>query len=321
MPTINFNGNAYNIDTNATRRFRDDPRGFLGSNWVDPANYAIMHQHAQWATASGVAAQVKTAPGGGLAPISDDDLCEVTHFDDGNGTVTALPITRCGLEVGAGNFDFSTRYTLENPHVSFPQIYFLPSRANQISCLRLTSTPTNGRPRIVMTTAVNGCSIFVTCDNPNNPLDNSNNVRIYHANGIHAGATRVLRVRYTRQLLRRYVNNLYHYTHPHLALELTSDHYYGSDRTDEQNRKVNKGYTVNAITDSAATFLIFGRMDSHGVWSFHYQWHVDIDYSRTGLSGYFRGQQFQGQKTRVYPLHAPLLADWNAPAHGLVGIP
>lgn len=320
MPNLNFNGATYNINTNSTRQFRNDPVSFLRTTWVNPANYAIMHGYAQWNTISGNAAALKVAGGGGvLAPINNDDLCDVTHFDDQNGTVTVGPVARAGLAVTGGALE--TRYTLENPHTSFPRIFFLPSRANQISCLRLTSTIANGGPRIVMTTAVNGCSIFVTCDDPTQPLNAGNNVRMYHANGIHAGGTRAEQRRYTRKLLRRFVNVRYFYTHPHLALELTSDHYYNSDITDEQNRKAGKGYTVNNINASGSTFLVFGYMSGNGVWNFHYQWHVDIDYDRTGASRFFRGQNFQGAKHRLRSLHVPQLADWTDYAHGLTGIP
>lgn len=321
MTQLNFNGQNIDIDTAANRRFGDDPVSFLRSKWVNPRNYNILHGFARWSTASGTPAQVKVAGGGGLGPITNDDLCKVTHFDDGAGTVTALPIARVGLEpdTTVGLADYETRYTLENPHTSFVPIYFLPSRANQISCLRLRSTPLNGRPRIVMTTAVDGCSIFVTCDNPANPLDDANHVRIYHANGVHVAGAIGNRVNYTRRLLRRFVNHRYHHTHPHLALELTSAHYYGTDLTDEQTAKTNKGYAVNATGRSNYAFLVFGYMDGNGVWSFHYQWHGQIDYTRAGATAFFLGQRFQSEKLRLHPLHAPQLADWNGP--GLHGIP
>ncbi|HEX3475193.1 MAG TPA: hypothetical protein VHT91_09155 [Kofleriaceae bacterium] len=307
-----IHGQNVNIDLAATRKFRDGPAKYLDDHWIDPRNYARMHTFAQWTTSSGNPAATKVANGGPLAAITNDDLCTVTGFVDGVTTITR-PTAYCALEGSSTGFsgDFATRYSLVRHDLAFVPIYFLPSRANQISCLRLDATTTNGRPHMVMTTAVNGCSIFVTCNDTNAPLDAANHIWFYHANGIHAG-TRAQSVTYTRQLLRRLARR----RHKHLALELTSDHYYGSDLTDERQAKSNKGYTVNTVTESAGDFLVFASMDGNGVWSFHYQWHVDIDYTRTGVQRVFLGSQFLGAKHRVLALHPPQAADWN-PIGGL----
>jgi hypothetical protein len=308
-----IHGQNVDVDLAATRKFRDDPLKFLNESWVDPGNYARLHMYAQWNTYSGNAVDVKDNSAGALGPITEDDLCTVTGFVDGPTTLTR-PTAYCALEpnTGASAEDFSTRYSLVQHNPAFVPIYFLPSRANQISCLRLDATAANGRPHVVMTTAVDGCSIFVTCNDAAAPLDAGNHVWFYHANGVHAG-NRAQSVTYTRRLLRKLARRQLQ----HLALELTSDHYYGSDKTTEQQAKANKGYTVNAVTDSPNRFLVFGRMDGNGVWSFHYQWHVDIDYTRAGAKRVFLGKQFQGEKHRVLTMHAPQAADWAA----LGGVP
>jgi hypothetical protein len=246
------------------------------------------------------------------ASITNDDLYEFQDFNDGT---TVADTTCCALSPSSAQepHDFSTVYTLTAQHGAVP-IYFLPSRANQISCIDLDATLTNGRPKIVLTTAVNGCSIFVTCANTALPLNQANSPKFYHANGIHAHnggtvvAARASTVNYTRQLLRDFVMA----NGQHLALELTSQHYYGSDIVDETNLKTQLGYTVNNAQASTDTFLVMGVMSLSGIWSFYYQRHVDIDYTRTGkFKVFLKGSQFQGQKTRVSPLHVPNAADWG----------
>lgn len=302
-----IHGRNVDVDLSATRKFGEGPLTFLSDAWVNPANYAQMHGFAQWNTYSGVAAAIKYSPNAPLVTVSEDDLCIVGGFVDG-GTTQASPVAYCALERNAkplAGADYQTRYSLVPHHHLFKPIYFLPSRANQISCLRLDATPLNGRPRVAMTTAVNGCSIFVTCRDPSLPLDASNDVWLYHANGVHAGG-RPQALVYTRRLLRKLARR----QDLHLALELTTDHYYGSDIVDEQQTKANKGYTVNATNESTSTFLVFGLMGDDGVWGFHYQWHADIDYNRTGVRRVLLGKHFQGAKHRVLPLHVPQPTDW-----------
>lgn len=312
MPQINNK----NINVLKTDLFGRDPVSFLKKSWVAPSNYGVMHRHANWNTVSGALPDVKLRANMVPTPnasITNDDLYELQDFTDGT---TTTDIAYCALDsesAATHAHDFDTVYALTQQHNAVP-IYFLPSRGNQISCLALDATPTNNRPRLLLTTAVDGCSLFVTCDNVAQPLNQANHPRFYHANGAHAnvGATATARrasaLSYTRELLRSFVAH----NGQHLALELTMDHYYASDLTDEQTRKLNLNYTVNSVQESRATILVMGVMDRLGVWSFYYQRHVVIDYTRSGwFKVKVKGSQFTGEKTRLCPLHVPQAADWG----------
>ncbi len=292
------------VDPANTIKFAQDPLKFIKNNWVEPYNYAPIHQVAvfeNWAKEPYVKGQQHViADPDPKKTITLKDLYILQHFCQNDLTPNSI---YCALATRRNDTNpYETVYSTSQDVPSAFPVYFLPSRGCQITSLTL---PEQG-PDIMLTTAVDSCSLFVTCDNPSKPLNSSNKVTFYHANGF--GINNIDQsVEYTRELLKCFttVNG------QHLALELTQKHYWGSDIEDEKRRKnAQKDRSVTKCEKNPNIIIVIGTRKD-GIWSFHYLAHIDIAYDRSGLAKKIKGDKFDGTKHRLLEMHAPNKSDWG----------
>ena len=233
-------------------------------------------------------------------------MANLQGFNNSLGAI--VPTVHCALsQVGANSYE--TMFDDHQVGTSFP-IYFLPSRADQITFYRIPNVM-NGC--IILTTQLSACSVYVTCQNRGNPLNYGNQTTLYHANAYQISVNpnfinhnHVMSERYKRELLMRCLLRNHH----QLALELNRDHYLRKQPIRERSRKA---WKLRYVTESRAqdTSMIGIRTGGlGGTWSFFYQTRVRMSYKRpeSVFTSHFK---FNGEKDRCHNLPVPIANDWG----------
>jgi len=146
------------IDAAATDRLKNDPQGFLRTNFVKIAGYGSIGPAATWQTAGGGAVAGKNLDGTiatltlGAVPVTANDCIEVTAISG-----RTPPTCYLGLEPDDTKPGYWAARVSPDKQPGYRRVLYLPARANQIALLRL---PTAGGPDVMFTDPLTGCTVY-----------------------------------------------------------------------------------------------------------------------------------------------------------------
>jgi hypothetical protein len=267
------------VDVVMTQRFVSDPDAFTDKNFVKVRGQMLLSPLLTWEPLGGGVVVDKTR-NNVRASISANAMSMVVQQKDclRIKAIGERPRPTCyvGLEapqIGTPAVQFYDAHLAGTFTPGYQRIFFLPSRANQLTFIGL---PPDEGPSVVMTDALTGCAITVGTINGTQVL--------CHANAV------AIRSNESFEYMHRLVAQLVAQTGMVITASLTKDTYYANRESLEdraRHAKLDLGRTtVDAEAETRTS--VFG-FRANGVWSFRYLNHATVDSTRTGAAAFFKG--------------------------------